>query len=491
MNTVRTNPLTTVSTSPSSTSSSSTSPTIPNTTTGNLTVRTGVTTAPSVRNLKVLTCTWNAGNARPPTNLDPWIPAKGGHYDIIVVGFQECTFKEKKKKDTSSSGDVSSPGGEHSDEDEHHEEDEENDDTAVNNNAHEQNVDLALLERQITGQAIKSSDASSTSSAVAGTVISKEEEEASENRKHFPTAVARVVMAEAAARNKQEESKNTTDTTSKSSLKSVPAVLNTCAAFDNVKQYLGDQFTLVSSLLMWQIGIMVFARNGTPIDEVETGSEATGLMGITPNKGGVAVKFRVYHTTRLVFIVSHLAAHMKHVSHRNLNAVEIMDNIRFGNTLLDFDSQYHHCFWMGDLNYRIDLALARGGDLNVDNKDRFAEVQEYIKKNDYTTLLQADQLRHAMKQGLAYAGFSESDPTFQPTFKVRRAVDFIYNPQRVSSWCDRVLWKSLPGYKDDVKPLTYAAHPSISTSDHKPVHASFEVNIRPVPSHTLSSGRTS
>lgn len=158
-----------------------------------------------------------------------------------------------------------------------------------------------------------------------------------------------------------------------------------------------------------------------------------------------------------------------------------MDNIRFGNTLLDFDSQYHHCFWMGDLNYRIDLGLTKGGELNIENKDRFAEVQEYVTKKDYASLLAADQLRHAMKQGLVFAGFQESDPFFQPTFKVRRSPDFVYNPQRVSSWCDRVLWKSLPAYKDDVKPLSYAAHPSVTTSDHKPVHASFEISVRPVP----------
>jgi hypothetical protein len=158
-----------------------------------------------------------------------------------------------------------------------------------------------------------------------------------------------------------------------------------------------------------------------------------------------------------------------------------MDNVRFGNSMLDFDSQFHHCFWMGDLNYRVDLALARGGDLNVDNKDRFAEVQEVLAKGDYQALLAADQLRHAMKTGQAFSGFSEGDPSFQPTFKVRRSAGFVYNPQRVSSWCDRVLWKSLPGFAADVKQTAYEAHPSVITSDHKPVSASFDVVLRNTP----------
>ena len=40
----------------------------------------------------------------------------------------------------------------------------------------------------------------------------------------------------------------------------------------------------------------------------------------------------------------------------------------------------------------------------------------------------------------------------------------------------------LPALAGDVKQVAYAAHPSVTTSDHKPVHASFEVTRRaPVP----------
>ena len=34
--------------------------------------------AASTHDIKVLCCTWNAGNARMPDDLSPWIPAKGG-----------------------------------------------------------------------------------------------------------------------------------------------------------------------------------------------------------------------------------------------------------------------------------------------------------------------------------------------------------------------------------------------------------------------------
>jgi hypothetical protein len=50
------------------------------------------------RALSVLACTWNCGNARPPRDLAPWLPAGGGGHDIIVVGLQECTYTGKEKE---------------------------------------------------------------------------------------------------------------------------------------------------------------------------------------------------------------------------------------------------------------------------------------------------------------------------------------------------------------------------------------------------------
>jgi hypothetical protein len=47
--------------------------------------------------LKLLICSWNVGNARPPALLDDWIPACGGTFDIIAVGVQECTYSTKAK----------------------------------------------------------------------------------------------------------------------------------------------------------------------------------------------------------------------------------------------------------------------------------------------------------------------------------------------------------------------------------------------------------
>jgi len=46
--------------------------------------------------LKLLVCSWNVGNAAPPKVLDAMIPPRGGTYDIIVMGVQECTYHEEE-----------------------------------------------------------------------------------------------------------------------------------------------------------------------------------------------------------------------------------------------------------------------------------------------------------------------------------------------------------------------------------------------------------
>jgi hypothetical protein len=52
------------------------------------------------------------------------------------------------------------------------------------------------------------------------------------------------------------------------------------------QNYLGDEFVMIHSALMWQIGLLVFVRHALlpAVTDVRHGVEATGLMGITPNK---------------------------------------------------------------------------------------------------------------------------------------------------------------------------------------------------------------
>jgi hypothetical protein len=64
------------------------------------------------------------------------------------------------------------------------------------------------------------------------------------------------------------------------------AVAASCDFFAIVQRHLGLDFTLLQSVLMWQTGILVFIRRSflPLVTCVESGAEATGLLGVAPNK---------------------------------------------------------------------------------------------------------------------------------------------------------------------------------------------------------------
>lgn len=92
------------------------------------------------------------------------------------------------------------------------------------------------------------------------------------------------------------------------------------------------------------------------ISDIKYGTEATGVGGVWINKGGVAISFD-YGGTRLCFVNSHLAAHQsaKHAEKRNSDYSEICHGVMgsIGNTKQALLNQFHHVFWCGDLNYRL------------------------------------------------------------------------------------------------------------------------------------------
>jgi hypothetical protein len=88
---------------------------------------------------------------------------------------------------------------------------------------------------------------------------------------------------------------------------------------------------------------------------------------VVGNKGGLVCKLDVYRDSdehgpkglpiSLCFISCHLAAHWHHWMERNANVAEILcaRGARVGEKWLDPTVQFDHCFFMGDLNYRVDL----------------------------------------------------------------------------------------------------------------------------------------
>ena len=83
-------------------------------------------------------------------------------------------------------------------------------------------------------------------------------------------------------------------------------------------------------------------------------NEATGLGGVVGNKGGIAISFR-YLDNSFCFVSAHFAAHQDRLEDRRQNYREIVRNLRIGRKAFDLVNQFDYLFWMGDLNYRVDL----------------------------------------------------------------------------------------------------------------------------------------
>jgi len=173
-----------------------------------------------------------------------------------------------------------------------------------------------------------------------------------------------------------------------------------------------------------------------------------------------------------------LAAHQHKTAERNSDFRQIVNGLHFGDDKMDIHTQFHHVFWMGDLNYRV--ASTEQGDSKTPPDDHFNAMVNKITEGKLQPLFDGekpdtgDQLTMERKSGRAFYGYSEGVPwRFRPTFKVERGqVRPTYDKKRSPAWCDRVLWKSLPGY--EVKQLSYNSAESVTTGDHKPVYSVFE-----------------
>mmetsp|Transcript_32395 Transcript_32395/g.47404 ORF Transcript_32395/g.47404 Transcript_32395/m.47404 type:complete len:591 (+) Transcript_32395:66-1838(+) len=250
--------------------------------------------------------------------------------------------------------------------------------------------------------------------------------------------------------------------------------------------HLGPDFVLISSSKrgFMQLRIYVRAELAPEVTDLEVGAENTGIGGIIANKGGQACALTLRGTS-LVFVSCHLAANegKKELQHRNADCQEIIGGVHLGPfpQQLDLTHAAHHVFWMGDLNYRVDLAHPAAHPKR--GTPAFQALVEEVKARaaaaDYAPLHAADELLRELAAGRVLAGFRTLPPRFPPTFKVEPGQELAYKDKRVPSYCDRVLWKSLPGLEGRVRPYLYQACTGVLSSDHKPIRATFSVAPTP------------
>lgn len=125
---------------------------------------------------------------------------------------------------------------------------------------------------------------------------------------------------------------------------------------DFLKEIFEGDYLQVKSVVMGQMRLLLFARTELypTITSIKTATHATGVAGVGQNKGGIAISFRVWDT-HLCFVSAHLAAHQDKIKARNSMYESLLRGIRIDDHNMDLLTGFHHVFWMGDLNYRVDM----------------------------------------------------------------------------------------------------------------------------------------
>jgi endonuclease/exonuclease/phosphatase family metal-dependent hydrolase len=214
----------------------------------------------------------------------------------------------------------------------------------------------------------------------------------------------------------------------------------------------------------------------TPMRTMRAG---TGVGDRWPNKGAVAVVVRVVRTT-VCFVVAHLAAQEGNLKSREEDYANIVRRLQnedsvHGSASVPLFSQYDHVFVMGDLNYRLNPRPAVGSSLEA----RVRWVEGRVAAKDWTSLAEVDELAAERDRALVFVNFHEGPLRFPPTFKYepRSERGSGYNGARIPSYCDRILWHSLPARRPMISQTTYTSVEDVRSSDHIPVLATFELHV--------------
>ena len=194
------------------------------------------------------------------------------------------------------------------------------------------------------------------------------------------------------------------------------------------------------------------------------------------NKGAVAASMQV-RATSLCFVGSHLAARPERIHERNTNYTDILECLRLGRKEFEMTHQFHHVFWAGDLNYRVELPFEAA----VTASEVVPLKSGGFKVAGLADLLAADQLAQQQSQGQCFQAFMEAPITFAPTYKCKVGLSprvYANKRDQAPSYTDRVLYHSMPRCEGELKLRAYESADTITFSDHTPVSATFELKLR-------------
>ncbi|KAJ3382623.1 hypothetical protein HDU92_004655 [Lobulomyces angularis] len=274
-----------------------------------------------------------------------------------------------------------------------------------------------------------------------------------------------------------------------------------------------DLFYKAASKQLVGMLILVFVKKvlHPHVSELTSVHLGTGILGMMGNKGGVAVRMRVFDSY-VTFVNCHLAADPNYVERRNQDfqglyqglllpssskyteysdyvqanpwvpnindSPEYTLNINLYNQVrinsgkpicTVFDSDI--LIWLGDLNYRIPIPDT--------------EAKAFLDQGQYgiEQLLLFDQLTNEKMKDKCFKNFLEGKITFSPSYKFDIGTN-VYDSsekRRSPSWCDRILFFKNPlltEEKRNLELLYYGMKMDFLSSDHKPVFAEFKSKHR-------------
>ncbi|XP_043718046.1 type IV inositol polyphosphate 5-phosphatase 3 isoform X2 [Telopea speciosissima] len=228
-------------------------------------------------------------------------------------------------------------------------------------------------------------------------------------------------------------------------------------------------FVRIISKKMVGIFLSIWVRRSLRrhIRNVKVSTVGVGVMGYIGNKGSVSVSMSIYQT-HFCFICTHLTSGEKDGDEhkRNADVQEIhrrthfnpVSGMGFPKTILD----HERVIWLGDLNYRINLS--------------YEKTRELISKNEWSKLIEQDQLIRELRKGQAFDGWSEGTLNFPPTYKYEFNSEKYCGEdpkagRRNPAWCDRIL-----SFGNGMKLLNYK-RVEHTLSDHRPVTAIYMAEV--------------
>ncbi|CAJ1969738.1 unnamed protein product [Cylindrotheca closterium] len=244
------------------------------------------------------------------------------------------------------------------------------------------------------------------------------------------------------------------------------------------QQILGDDYTNISQETRGQMRLFIWAlKDVAPgIRDIKVTGVNTGVGNVLANKGGIVASM-VFHDTRLTFLSAHLAAHEgdRYYNARCSNMFDILKGSKtfdLGNKhSIDTTISSHHMFVLGDLNFRTKFHDAS----TATHAEKFERASKLIEEQDWNGLYRYDELHKGVRLGEVLVDFDTLPCNFNPTFKVERTHGYDYKDQRIPSYTDRILFKSAPGLRTNLRPLGYEPCEDFITSDHKPIRGSFSI----------------